>query len=279
MSIARFSYEQETQMQAFFAENGFVLVSNGISSQGILDFRLELGNVINSFLIKASLPTLEGDAVFTEGLKALEDADHEYVASVYDAIFQSPAFFRIVGDRNIEMAIKRLLNIGDDHPLYGYTNRCLFAPPEDERRTYGWHQEVFYTIPRGSYLQTWAPLIFDTTAETGTIEVLPGSHKEGVAKQTWNDVPGRSTQILIDEEIVRKYHPLRVEMQLGELMIFSGHLAHKSGRNASDTVRYSLVGMYHDVRHLPFETPKLTFSYRNETPREYYDALQGRRDA
>ena len=32
--------------------------------------------------------------------------------------------------------------------LYGHTNRCRIDPPEDERRTYDWHQETFYTIPK-----------------------------------------------------------------------------------------------------------------------------------
>lgn len=274
MQLRRFGFDQEEQMEAFFEENGFVLISSGIPDQDIQDFRAVLCNVINAFLLKAALPEINGELVFTDGLQALESVDHELVASVYDTIFQTPAFFRIVGSKNIERTVKRLLRIGVDHPLYGFTNRCLIAPPTDERRTYGWHQEVFYTVPRGRYLQTWAPLIFDTTTETGTIEVCPGSHKEGVAKQHWNEIPGRSTQILIDEKIIGMYKPVQVEMKLGELMIFSGHLAHKSGHNSSAKVRYSLVGMYHDVKHKPFNTPKLTFGYRGETPRDYYDAVQ-----
>lgn len=273
MSIERFAITQKKQIDAFFEENGFVIIKGGLSDEQLSDFRTELKNLINAFLLKAGLPERADDSVFTGGLRALEAVDSELVGSIYDAIFQSPAFFRIIGDKKIEALTRLLLGITGKHPLYGFTNRCLIAPPTDERRTYGWHQEIFYTIPRGSYLQTWGPLIFETTAATGTIEVLPGSHKEGIAKQIWYDVPGRSTQILIHEDIVEKYRPIQVEMKLGELMIFSGFLAHKSGRNTSDKVRYSLVGMYHDVRHPPFRTPKVTFNYRGETPREFYNKV------
>lgn len=274
MSLRRFSFSQRNEMTEFFDENGFVILSDGLTKEAIQDFEKELRNIINSHLEKALLLTHPDENVFTKGLQSLENRDHEFVACVYDTVFQSPAFFRIAGDRRVEDAIKHLLKVDDTHALYGYTNRCLFAPPTDERRTYGWHQEVYYTVPHACYLQTWAPLIYDTTVQTGTIEVRPGSHKEGVAKQRWYDIPGRSAQILIDDDILKEYPAVQVEMKLGELMIFSGHLAHRSGVNSSDKVRYSLVGMYHDVRHPPFRTPRLEFKYRGQTPREYYEETQ-----
>ena len=61
-------------------------------------------------------------------------------------------------------------------------------------------------------------------------------------------------------------------MELGELLIFSGYLAHQSGTNTSNQHRYSLVGMYHDASKLDFETPQISFNYRGITPREYFDA-------
>ena len=155
--------------------------------------------------------------------------------------------------------------------LYGHTNRCRIDPPRDNRRTYGWHQEVFYTIPEGNYIQTWAPLLFDTTIKNGTIEIAAGSHKEGIAKQSWNEVEGGATQIIVDPKIVDKYPNSPLEMKLGELLLFSGYLFHRSGNNISDHVRYSLVGMFHDVSYVPFTAPKLNFQYRGITPQNFYN--------
>jgi ectoine hydroxylase-related dioxygenase (phytanoyl-CoA dioxygenase family) len=275
MEIQRFSRTQSDDMRRYFDENGFVIITDALSSEDIADFRAEVKNVISAFLKKAGLPPIshEGDRIFTDGIHALEKADHEYVASIYDTIFQTPSFFRILGERNIETAIKDLLGIEPDHALYGFTNRCRIDPPSDNRRTYGWHQEVFYTVAQGKYLQTWAPLVFDTKVANGTIEICPGSHKEVIAKQSWDEIPGRATQILIDDAVIAKYDPTPVEMKLGELLIFSGYLAHRSGSNTSDQVRYSLVGMYHDVMHEPFKTPKLGFDYRGQSPRAFYDSV------
>ena len=143
----------------------------------------------------------------------------------------------------------------------------------DDRRTYGWHQEVFYTIPKSSFIQTWAPLIFDSTSSNGTIEILPKSHQESVAEQSWNEIPGRATQILINDDISMKYQPTIVAMKLGEMMFFSGKLAHRSGTNSSSQVRYSLVGMYHDILSKSFIAPKIAIEYRQQTPHEYFNEV------
>ena len=39
----------------------------------------------------------------------------------------------------------------------------------------------------------------------------------------------------------------QIEMKLGQLLIFSSRLVHKSGINVSNQVRYSIVNMYHNL--------------------------------
>jgi phytanoyl-CoA hydroxylase len=273
--IKRFDIADSQAAVNFYEDNGFVIVKNFYPAEDLQDFKTEVKNIINAHLIKAGIQEMDStnDDILSNGILALEEKDHEYVAAIYDTIFQSPSFFRILGNRTTESYIKELLHIDSGHALYGFTNRCRIDPPKDNRRTYGWHQEVFYTVPRGSYIQTWAPLIFDTTFENGTIEVAVGSHKEKIAKQTWNESAGIATQILIDDNVVNKYEQRVVEMKVGEILFFSGFLAHRSGNNISQQVRYSLVGMYHDVKHKPFFTPKLGFTFRKSSPKEYFDEV------
>jgi len=166
--------------------------------------------------------------------------------------------------------INSILKKDPDNPLYCYTNRCLIQEPCNDDRTYGWHQEIFYTIPKSSFIQTWAPLVRDTTKENGTIWIAEKSIKEDIALQTWNDVPNRVTQILVNDDIVNKYNQKQIEMKLGSLLIFSGKTIHKSGYNLSNNVRYSLVGMYHDISYPTFETPITKYNYRGLTPKEYF---------
>ena len=183
---------------------------------------------------------------------------------------------RLAGKRETADLVNVFLDRPRGEPLYGFTNRCLIAPPNDDRRTYGWHQEVFYTVPDSRFIQTWAPLVTDTTAENGTIEVCVGSHAEGVAVQSWHDEPDRARQIIVDPSVVAKYEQRVVPMKLGQMMFFDGHLFHRSGRNTSKETRYSLVGIYHDVDAPGFRVPSLTFNYRGKTPREAFDRFSGR---
>ena len=272
LEIPKFAIGAEVQAKEFFEEFGFVIYRD-FFHQEIRDFKLELKKITNSCLLKLNFNTIHSDSVYTEGIQLIERYDHEYVAAIYDTIISCPSFFRICGNLGTEHVIKTLLESGEDSSLYGFTNRCRIDPPMDDRRTYGWHQEVFYTIPKSNFIQTWAPLVFDTTRSNGTIEILPKSHHEFIAKQSWNEIPGRATQILVDHEISMKYQPTTIEMKLGEMLFFSGKLAHRSGTNSSAQVRYSLVGMYHDVLSKFFIAPKIAFEYRQQTPFEYFNEV------
>ena len=273
----RFSVESREDASLFFREFGYVIVNDALSADELSDFKNEVKGIVNSYRIKAGLSSMscENDLILSEGLIQLEEADHDYVAAVYDTVISCPSFFRICGNKNTEKFVKNLLEIPKANSLYGFTNRCRIDPPRDDRRTYGWHQEVFYTIPKSRFIQTWAPLIFDTTELNGTIEIAPRSHEEGIALQSWNSLEGRATQIIVNEEVMSQYSQIKLEMKLGEILYFSGKLAHRSGHNGSNQVRYSLVGMYHDVDSVAFSAPKINFSYRNLDPFDYFTETFG----
>ena len=275
MLLTRFSKNDAEGITAFYEKNGFAIISDALENSILDDFKIEASSIIRAHLDKAGLvDTYSLESIFDQAMTDLENTDHKYIASIYDTICQAPSFFRIIGERSLVDCV-RLLMRNPKAPLYGYTNACRIDPPKDERRTYGWHQEVFYTVPKGNYIQSWAPLIRNTTVDNGTIRVAVGSHKEGIAKQSWNQVEGRVLQILVDNDVVDKYEQVSLEMEVGELLLFSGFLAHQSGQNTSDEHRYSLVGMYHDVSKFEFETPLLSFNYRGMTPEDYFKSEFG----
>ena len=82
----------------------------------------------------------------------LEKFDHKYIAMIYECLSETPEFLRIRSKKETQSVINQLNR--NNSSLYSYTNRCLIAPPFDNRRTYGWHHEVFYTIPKSKYIQT-----------------------------------------------------------------------------------------------------------------------------
>jgi hypothetical protein len=191
--------------------------------------------------------------------------DKGLIGEGYDIISYSSVFLRFLSNPKVESITRELLDLNPATALYGWTNRVRIDPPADERRTYGWHQEVFYTIPESRYLQTWAPVIRSTTASNGTIWIAPGSHKEGIAKQSWNEYPGRATQVIVDDLVINKYNQIQLEMEVGDVLFFDGKLAHKSGSNSTkNQIRFSLVGMWHDIWTENFRGPKPAFEHRTK---------------
>ncbi len=233
---------------AAFDRDGFVIISDALHSYELEDFRY-------------AIDELSGSRV------------GESLGELYDSVAMTPAFMRIASSIDIADVVNELLGNRVDTPLYMSANRCLMQPPHDDRHCYDWHQEVFYTIPESCAVQTWAPLVRDSTAEDGTIEVLVGSHREGIAHATWTDEDDHATQIIVNPEIVSKYEARQIPMRLGQCMFFDSRLVHRSGKNTSQHTRYSLVGLYHDVDAPGFRAPAIEYRYRGLTPREYFDKV------
>jgi ectoine hydroxylase-related dioxygenase (phytanoyl-CoA dioxygenase family) len=257
-----------------FEENGYIILNNYFSESELSDFYIQYEYLIKTACKKAGLfPSDYDNDMFDKAMSAIEKVTHDIIAEIYDASSMMPAFLRIVSKKETESIINQLLKNPENTPLYCFTNRCRIDPPTDERRTYGWHQEVFYTIPKSTFLQTWCPLIRDTTIENGTIWLCPKSHKNGIADQDWIESEDRALQIIVKDELVKKYTPIQLEMKLGDFLIFDPRLYHKSGINNSNEHRYSLVGMYHSTSNIEFNAPQLIFNYRKESSKQYYDSF------
>ena len=272
LDLERFSSQNLQNIHQYYVEHGYVIVKDVLSDNLLAEFTREYGQLVEINLKKAgiaSVLTIKDLLFISEGIKLLENSDHSWVADVYDTSAMLPSFLNIISNSTTLEIIRNLLQTST--PLYPFTNRIRIDPPSDNRRTYGWHQETFYTIPRSSFVQTWAPLIYDVRTENGTISVADGSHQEGIPEQSWAEIPGGATQILISDEVVNKYSQIQMEMNVGEVLFFSGRLAHKSGDNVSTNVRFSLVGMYHDVSVTDFIAPSIEFRHKHGDAKEYFE--------
>ena len=270
-----------------FDNNGYVIKKNFIKDSYHTDlFYLfyDLGvSTIQRNKIKIDYELKKVDDIdFDKDLKELDKillnilkTDHKLIGELYDTVSYSSCFLKILSDSDIEDYSRSLLGLSKRNTIYSWTHRVRIDPPKDERRTYGWHQEIFYTIPETKFIQTWCPLIRDTTLENGTIEVCEGSHKEGIAKQTWNEINGRATQIIVNEDVVAKYKQKKIPMSKGEVLFFDPHMFHRSGHNSTkDEIRFSLVGMWNDTTNIKFRAPKPEFKSRTISAKEYFDSVQ-----
>ena len=78
-------------------------------------------------------------------------------------------------------------------------------------------------------LVCWVPLV-PITEDTGTLEVVKGSHLLGDMSQDIEDGFGK-----VDADL--DYEP--VEIELGDVLIFDSHLVHRSGKLQDGVTRWS----------------------------------------
>ena len=273
-----------SELREFFDRDGFVIVRDFWSPEQIEHVQSAFKKIVAAFVEQAaaahdvtatSLPSIGSSPC--DGLMFLEDIDHSYVAQVYDTFACCPDMFSLVGNPDLTQLVNRLHGDEPRAPLYTYTPRLRIDPPQDDRRTYGWHQEVFYTLPHSVPIQLWAPLFFPSTAENGAIEVCPVSHARGIFPSTWEEPDGRATQIIVKDDEIDKYDPLLCELSVGDLVLFSGFLLHRSGSNTSSQIRYSMICMYHRIRNLQFRPASIGsgFGYHDVTPKDYFREVLG----
>ena len=126
--------------------------------------------------------------------------------------------------------------IGPDADLY--YNQIVTKPPE-KGRYFGWHQDSGYVLTEPlDYITCWTA-ISRTFIENGCIWIIPGSHKWGLQEHVYSE-EFREYQVKVDET-----DAIPVEMQPGQVAIFSSLLLHKSGANVSKEIRRGYVPQYH----------------------------------
>ena len=261
-----------------FADKGYIVLDNFFTKIELLEFRNMLTHVIRKYLKDAKekypdrvIEDFEGKEL-DEGVNMLEELNHQYIADIYDTIYQTSQFLRITSKKEISQNINQIMGRELDDPLYIDQSRCRIDTPFDPHmKKCGWHQEVFYYVPKSEFVQIWAPLIHDAKIENGAVEVCVGSHNK-IAKQSNVKRENEKYPFIVDELDVLKYEKQVMEIKLGQLLIFSSRLIHRSGNNVSKKVRYSLVGINHNLDNKFFSPPKFVEADRQEKFEKYYDS-------
>lgn len=261
-----------------FEKNGFLILDDAFSAEELATFEAVMRATIRTLLTKTgkTVPALEEQVTsveeFDKGIMSLLEIDRTAVGKVYDCIASSPSLLSMASKQKIQDAVNALLRGGETPAmLFMQYARCRIDPPFGNKRDYGWHQEEFYTVPYSKSVQLWAPLIRDTTEDIGTIMVAPGSHKEGIAKARRYETGLDVKQILVVPEVVDKYPQRSVKLKLGQALLFSTLLVHRSGKQTVPKVRFSLNAIYHDVGQPGFVPTAAVFNYPEKTPDDYFD--------
>jgi ectoine hydroxylase-related dioxygenase (phytanoyl-CoA dioxygenase family) len=271
--------ELSTVQSREFEDKGYVIVQEFFDSAELAVFRAALEGVIRASLRKAGLePEAYRNREFGAAMAALEEKGHHFVSELYDITANVPEFLRLIAKPDYARLANQILGRATDAPIYSMTCRCRIDPPHDTIVLAEWHQEVFFSVPESRFVLVWAPLIRDATVGNGAMQVCVGSHRSGIVKQRWAQPEGRHRQMEIDAGLVKSYEQMSIELKLGEIVLFSPYLIHRSGINSSDEVRFTLIGAFHDIDNAAFQAPGMSYKYRR-TSWDYYHSVFGTLEA
>lgn len=92
----------------------------------------------------------------------------------------------------------------------------------------------------------WMPLV-DVDRQLGALEVIPGSHLQGLVAEEMVSGFGR-----IPPERVREEDFVPVECRKGDVLLFSSFLVHRSGTMTRDDIRWSCHFRYNNLSEKSF---------------------------
>src|SRR5262249_10528066 len=140
---------------------------------------------------------------------------------------------RLSLDERIMRAVREL---GLDFPCVSTRPLLYFNSRRLAKKEVYWRLSVHqdWRSMQGSLdaMVVWVPLV-DIGKSLGALEVIPGSHKWGLLQSRMIDGYGHV------EEPVALTEMIPLEVECGDALFFSAFLAHQSGTNVTDSIRWS----------------------------------------
>ncbi|KAM4696689.1 putative alpha-ketoglutarate-dependent hypophosphite dioxygenase [Rhinophrynus dorsalis] len=133
------------------------------------------------------------------------------------------------------------------------------VPHKDNTAPYvAWHQDIkYWGFEGGPVASVW--LAFDDVdTENGVLQVIPGSHKQGILEHRAAEIPGN--MLTANQEIPR--HLVAVEesvecpLKAGQMSVHDGLTVHASEPNMSNRRRCGFVIRYVPTTAYPVEDPE-----------------------
>jgi ectoine hydroxylase-related dioxygenase (phytanoyl-CoA dioxygenase family) len=141
--------------------------------------------------------------------------------------------------------------LGDELLAHGTFNGRP-RPPHQKVMTIDWHQDAHYyrdyNYDDGRLISVWIPLV-PVRAETGCLQVSPGSRKLGLLKAERLE---RNGLIGVPDDVVASQQVRTCEMNVGDVLLFDDLTLHRSLDNVSNIIRWSV-----DIRFCTAANPQL----------------------
>ncbi len=224
---------QLSERREFYTENGYVILRQLFHPDRI--------NCLAQTL-RFALPEGKQDdwaqSIDDEILSA-EAVNHQFIFNASQAVGSSAAAYNLLGAHALEavFAVTGFEPVSV-HVLPMY---CIIQLPGDGRFDYGWHQDGAYYTWAEQMITLWFPVNRPTNGETGTISVIPGSHREKIRKNETFLRHGYFKQIITEVNPAELQTEAMLDLALGDCCLMDGSLVHRSVSNNANSPRVAGV--------------------------------------
>lgn len=118
---------------------------------------------------------------------------------------------------------------------------------------FGWGAHQDWSSSQGSLdqLVLWTPLM-EVSKDFYPVEIIPGSHKLGVLPGDRHNANNRGALITIQSGIVDEKDFASVEMNRGDVLMFSGLLVHRTGTGSRKGLRIACGARFDNIEEHTF---------------------------
>ena len=245
----------KNNLKKYFIKDGYIILKIW-KKKNLYDLKKSLSILINNSYKKNNIKILHNsnnvEETINKGMINLENKNHKYLSEIYDIMSKSIHFISLITDKNLLNIVKDLLNLSLDKNILINSTTIRMDPPGVSKFTYGWHKDENTNIPGSNFVQLWSPIFSNVDKNTGALEIAVGSHLyhnktniETYEKKKLGKI-NRSNfyKVKIFNDNYKKIH---LKMKMGEVLLFSKKLLHRSGIMKKNKMRYACTTFYHDI--------------------------------
>jgi hypothetical protein len=219
-----------------YSEKGYITLQQVFSKQALST----LGQSFRSVLNKPPCDTADQLSTLDDLILKREAEDHGRVYSAAQSLGSAASTYQLLGSSRIFERVSQAtgFRMQDLHlmPLY-----LIVQPPSDDRFDYSWHQDGAYYDWCPDLITLWFPVNRGTNRDTGTISMIPGSHREGPRETDTFLKHGYFKQLQSRLKQGEVENEESLEIDLGDCCLMHGHAVHKSVANRGTTPRVAGV--------------------------------------